>query len=153
MRCHKRDFNYLVGKVKCGPMKEFVYHEVVKVYDTDYQGIAHYASYYRFFTDSIDAFNAKLLGKDSKELVEGNKWFVVAESEAKYQKPLRIGDNIMILVSAKALSRKAIEYALLIKRDPGDETTTEGRLVLVCIDRNTFRPADMHEGMFNLLGL
>ena len=123
---------------------------VVKVYDTDYQGIAHYASYYRFFTDSIDAFNAKLLGKDSKELVEGNRWFVVAESEAKYRKPLKIGDNIMIAVSAKALSRKAIEYALLITRNPG-EITTEGRLVLVCIDRDTFRSADMYEEMFNLL--
>ncbi len=43
------------GLLSRDPMK-FLHKDKVIVYDTDYQGVVHYASYYRFVTNAANAF-------------------------------------------------------------------------------------------------
>ena len=34
--------------------EDFVFEDTVRIYDTDAQGVVHYAGYYRFFTDAAE---------------------------------------------------------------------------------------------------
>jgi len=62
---------------------EFVFEETVRIYDTDAQGIAHYASYYRFFTNTIEKYMREKVGIPYPN-VNDELWFVMVESHAVY---------------------------------------------------------------------
>ncbi|TRM74408.1 acyl-CoA thioesterase, partial [Sulfolobus sp. E5] len=76
---------------------EYVFQEVVRIYDTDAQGIAHYAAYYRFFTNTIEKFMHDKVGIPYP-IVNDELWFVIIESQAIYHKPVKLGDNLTILL-------------------------------------------------------
>ncbi|MGC9144757.1 MAG: acyl-CoA thioesterase [Nitrososphaeria archaeon] len=124
-----------------------IYQTSVKVYDTDFQGIAHYASYYRFYTDAITYFSEKVFGDTLESLSYRGIWFVVVESFSKYHRPAKIGDTITVEVTAELLSLKAIKYSFRIFRDK--DFLTEGYLVMVCVDprvwKSTEIPGDLVE--------
>ena len=42
--------------------RQFTFKESVRIYDTDAQGIVHYAGYYRFFTDALEQFVKERIG-------------------------------------------------------------------------------------------
>lgn len=117
------------------------YNTSVKVYDTDFQQVAHYASYYRFYTDAITYFSKQVFGDSLETLAFRGTWFVVAESYSRYHRPLRLGDEISVKVSAELLGDKAIKYGFEIMK--GGQLTTEGHLVMVCIDPSTWRATSM----------
>lgn len=108
---------------------EHVHKDKVMVYDTDYQGIAHYASYYRFVTNALSDFREARL---NKLLSDSNLWFVIVESHAKYMKPLKAGDSITVKIKPELLGEKAVKFAFAIYK--GKTLTTEGYLVQVAID-------------------
>ncbi len=113
------------------------YNTSVKVYDTDFQQVAHYASYYRFYTDAITYFSRQVFGDSLETLAFRGTWFVVVESGSKYHRPLRLGDEISVNVSAELLSDRAIRYSFKILKE--GQLTTEGYLTMVCIDPSTWR--------------
>ncbi|MEM0149590.1 MAG: thioesterase family protein [Candidatus Micrarchaeaceae archaeon] len=118
---------------------EFSHMDKVMVYDSDYQGIAHYASYYRFITNAIEAFKEKRMDKLEKKF--SNIWFVVAESKAVYLKPLRVGDRITVKLSPEIATPKALKFNFRIFK--GSILATEGYLLDVCIDRKKWKPVDI----------
>ena len=84
---------------------EFENKDVVMVYDTDYQGVAHYASYYRFVTNALYALVKRNLGNI---LDKYNIWFVIVESHASYKRPLKVGDEITVKIKTKLLDKNEI---------------------------------------------
>lgn len=125
---------------------EFVYRETVMIYDTDAQGIAHYASYYRFFTNAIERFMTDKTGVNYP-IVNDELWFVIVESHAVYKRPLKLGDEIIITVSPKVLSKKIIRFDISIIR--GGEKTTEGYVIQASINPKTWKAVELSEELIN----
>ncbi|EZQ10612.1 MULTISPECIES: thioesterase family protein [Acidianus] len=119
---------------------EFVFEETVRIYDTDTQGIAHYASYYRFFTNAIENYMKEKVGI-SYPIVNDNLWFVMVESQAIYKRPLRLGDQITVLLSPKALSKKVVRFDITIIK--GGEKATEGYVVQASIDPKNWKAIEI----------
>ena len=119
---------------------EFVFEETVRIYDTDAQGIAHYASYYRFFTNTIEKYMREKAGIPYP-IVNDELWFVMVESHAVYKKPVKLGDALSILLSPKALSKKAIRFDFKILRK--GELTTEGYVVQVAINPKIWKSVEI----------
>lgn len=119
---------------------EYVFQEVVRIYDTDAQGIAHYAAYYRFFTNTIEKFMHDKVGIPYP-IVNDELWFVIIESQAIYHKPVKLGDNLTILLSPKIVSNKVIKFELKIYRN--GELTTEGYLTQVAINPKIWKSTEV----------
>ncbi len=126
------------------PNKDFVWEERVRIYDTDAQGIVHYAGYYRFFTDAFEQFARSKFGLNWP-LVNNRVWFVVVESHAKYHRPLRLGDRIRTHVNATRVGKKALEFNFRIYK--GAELSCEGKIVQVAIDNKTWKSIALPRNM------
>ncbi|WP_236751100.1 thioesterase family protein [Acidianus sp. HS-5] len=125
---------------------EFVFEETVRIYDTDIQGIAHYASYYRFFTNAIEKYMKDKVGINYP-IVNDSLWFVIVESHAVYKRPIRLGDRISVVLSPKALSKKIVRFDMAIFRD--GEKTTEGYITQASINPKTWKAIELPVELLN----
>ena len=128
------------GKDAFMQTKEFYWKERVHIYDTDSQGIVHYAGYYRFFTDASEQYAKSRFGLNWP-LVNDKVWFVVVDSYARYRMPLRLGDEIRTYVNAATAGSKAIEFAFKIYRNT--DMVCEGRIVQVAIDKKAWKAVSL----------
>ncbi|WP_338603750.1 thioesterase family protein [Sulfolobus tengchongensis] len=127
---------------------EYVFEDVVRIYDTDAQGIAHYAAYYRFFTNTIEKFVKEKTGIPYP-IVDEDLWFVIAESHAVYHKPVKLGDKLTVLLSPKVLSSKTVRFDFKILKD--GELTTEGYVIQVAINPKVWKSVEMPKDLINKL--
>ncbi len=122
----------------------YTYEDQVMAYDTDYQGVAHYSSYYRLVTNAISSFAEKKLKRVLSK--HKNLWFVIVESHANYMKPLHMGDRIKIKIKPQAQEKKVI-VNFEIHKDK--EITTKGYLVQMLIDREKWKSVSIPEDIRN----
>ncbi len=127
----------------------FTNKDVVMIYDTDYQGVAHYSSYYRFVTNALFAMKEKLF-KDLDAKYK-NLWFVIAESKAEYKKPLKFGDKIDVVIEPQLLGKKSVRYNFSIYR--GKELTTNGYITQVSIDKRTWKSLEIPGPLAKKIGM
>ena len=128
----------------------YVFEDVVRIYDTDAQGIAHYAAYYRFFTNTIEKFFMEKTGIPYP-LVNDNLWFVIVESHAIYHKPVKLGDKLTVFLSPKILSNKTVKFEFKILRN--GELTTEGYIVQVAINPKIWKATEIPKEIIDKLTL
>lgn len=126
-----------------GASVEFLYKEKVRLYDTDAQGIVHFASYYRFFTDALDEYRSKVFPGFS--LLKGKVSFVTVESYAKYIKPAKIGDMLTVKVKPSLLSDKAVKFEMKIYK--GKELLCKGYMTQVAIDTKMWKAVPIPDNM------
>ncbi|MGC9129432.1 MAG: acyl-CoA thioesterase [Candidatus Micrarchaeia archaeon] len=122
---------------------EFLFKEKVRLYDTDAQGIVHFASYYRFFTDALDEFRSKLFPNFS--LLEGKVSFVTVESHAEYIKPAKLGDVLSVKVKPSLLSDKAVKFEMEVYK--GKVLLCKGYMTQVAIDTKVWKAVPIPEEM------
>ena len=125
----------------------FSFKESVKIYDTDAQGVVHYAGYYRFFTDAMQEFiNSKGY---NFPIIDENRWMVVLESNAKYINSARMGDTLTIFLKVSLISKKILRFDFDITRN--EEQICQGYILHICIDKNSWKstelPQDFIEGL------
>jgi acyl-CoA thioester hydrolase len=120
--------------------KEIVFTDRVRIYDTDAQGIVHYAGYYRFFTDAAESFMRDTLGV-SYPLLDAKTWFVVVESEAKYYKSAKLGDTLSVMLDPKLLSPKVLRFDFKIFVN--GTLSCGGHITQVAIDKQHWRSTQM----------
>ncbi|MEM3841614.1 MAG: thioesterase family protein [Candidatus Micrarchaeaceae archaeon] len=124
----------------------YVFEDNVRIYDTDAQGIVHYAGYYRFFTDAAENFMRETLGT-SYPMIDSDTWFVVVESKAQYRKSAKLGDLLSVVLKPEILSSKALKFEFEILR--GGERICDGYITQVSIDKNKWKAVDIPQ---NILG-
>jgi|OSPMetMinimDraft_2_1075162.scaffolds.fasta_scaffold00252_5 acyl-CoA thioester hydrolase len=118
--------------------KEYIFKDIVRIYDTDAQGIVHYAGYYRFFTDATESFARERLGI-SYPMLNDEVWFVVVESNAKYRRPAKLGEVLSVHLAPEVLSEKAIKFNFRIFGDSQDSILCEGYITQVAINRKIWK--------------
>lgn len=125
---------------------DYVFEDTVRIYDTDAQGVVHYAGYYRFFTDAAENFMRETLGI-SYPLLDENTWFVVVESKAQYKKSAKLGDRLSIVLKPQKLSRKALRFDFQIIRD--GELICDGYITQVSISKKEWKAVDLPKSLLD----
>lgn len=119
---------------------EFVFEDTVRIYDTDAQGIVHYAGYYRFFTNATEKFMIEKVGIPYP-IVSDELWFVIAESHATYHKPARLGDKLTVTLTPKTISPKVLRFEFRITTK--GELLVEGYIVQVAINPKIWKSREI----------
>ena len=124
---------------------DYSFKEDVKIYDTDAQGIVHYAGYYRFFTDAMQEF-IKSKGY-SFPLIDENRWMVVLESNAKYVNSARMGDTLNTSLKVSLISKKILRFDFDITRN--EEQICQGYILHICIDKNSWKSVELPQAFID----
>ncbi len=116
-----------------------VYYE-----DTDAGGIVYYANYLRFMERARTEW-LRHLGVQQEALRNDGVLFVVTEANARYKKPARLDDELMVSVSVERLSRTRLVFKQQVLRccagvssqkgslDQHEELLVEGRVSVACM--------------------
>ena len=113
----------------------------VRVYyeDTDAAGVVYYANYLRF----MERARTEWLGSIGFDLPtlerEQRIVFVVHRVDIEYRRPARLLDNLDVTLTLLSAGRATMVALQSVCR--GDETLTEARVSLACVDPKTWRPA------------
>src|ERR1041384_35639 len=98
-------------------MSTFTAIRRVEFSDTDMAGIMHFANYFRFMESTEHAFFRSLGMSIMGGEVDGVKigWPRV-HAECDYLAPLYFEDEVKIELSLRAINRRTIEYAFVMRR-------------------------------------
>jgi acyl-CoA thioester hydrolase len=115
----------------------------VRVYyeDTDAQGVVYYANYFRFMerarTEWLEA-----MGVDHITLMnEENRILVVSEAHAKFLRPAKLGDRLIVTATLSRLGRATFEIEQNIYRNSvDDELLIQGGVTAAYLAADTMKP-------------
>ncbi len=123
----------------------------VRVYyeDTDAQGVVYYANYFRFMERARTEW-LRSLGVDMARLQdEERRIFVVAEVNAKFHAPARLGDDLVVTARLADLARAAFDIEQRIYRnDTHGELLISGIVKAAYLDADSMRPKRVPPSLF-----
>lgn len=111
----------------------YIYETTIKMRDVDAAGVLFFARYLALAHDAFEAFS-EVLGIGTARLMrEGRYLLPVVKAEARYKRPLEVGEAVRIEVRVYAVNRRlaALRYDIL-----------GGDGVLACTVRLTYAALD-----------
>ena len=123
----------------------------VRVYyeDTDAQGVVYYANYFCFMerarTEWLEA-----MGIDHISLMnEDNRILVISEANAKFLRPARLGDSLIVTARLRQLGRASFEIEQNIYREnlEGD-LLVQGGVTAAYLEADTMKPKRIPKEFF-----
>ena len=124
------------------------HHFALTVYfeDTDTAGIVYYANYLKFM-ERARSDMLRAVGVDQKAAIDrGEGVYAVAEVNLRYQRPARLGDDLLILSTVQQVRAASVLIHQRVMR--GAEQLTDGRVTaafLTLDGRPTRQPAEWVE--------
>ena len=121
---------------KCFSFPIRVYYE-----DTDAGGVVYHANYLNFFERTRTEW-LRDLGYEQDDLRLKEKIiFVVRNIEIAYLKPALFNDQLIATVKMIKIGRSSIAVEQQILRQyAGNEVLSTGKVLVVCVDADTFKP-------------
>jgi acyl-CoA thioester hydrolase len=112
----------------------------VRVYfeDTDSGGVVYHANYLKFMERARTEW-LRNLGLDQLKLKQEDKlMFVVRKIDIQYKIPARFNDELLI----QTVCVKTTDYSIILKQNilRDRQIITEGKVEIVCINSDLFRP-------------
>ena len=107
--------------------------------DTDSGGVVYHANYLKFMERARTEW-LRTLGLDQIKLKQEDKlMFVVRKIDIQYKIPARFNDELLIQTDCV----KTTNYSIILKQDILKEKRiiTEGKVEIVCINSDLFKPA------------
>jgi acyl-CoA thioester hydrolase len=117
--------------------------------DTDALGIVHFTNYFRYFERAETEFLRKA-GLDYNEIFKRGFAIPRVEAKCKYYKPLKFGDLVKVQLKIGEIGEKHFKYEFQIFNN-NKELVAEGYVVVVCIDRNSFKSTKLPESFIEKL--
>mgnify|MGYP000571883437 CR=1 FL=1 len=122
-------------------MKRIIFEWSARVYfeDTDSGGVVYHANYLKFMERARTEW-LRDLGLNQIQLKQENKvMFVVRKIDIQYKIPARFNDELLIQTDCV----KTTNYSIILKQDILKEKRiiTEGKVEIVCINSDLFKPA------------
>lgn len=113
----------------------------IRIYyeDTDAGGVVYYANYLKFMERARTEWLRAIGFDQSRMLDQLGLGFVVTEARARYRRPARLDDELMVGVAVESARGARIQFRQDIHRVDG-ELLCRGRVDIACLDLNTFRP-------------
>jgi acyl-CoA thioester hydrolase len=121
-------------------MKEIIFEWNVRVYfeDTDSGGVVYHANYLKFMERARTEW-LRSLGLNQIKLKQEDKvMFVVRKIDIQYKIPARFNDELLIQTDCV----KTTDYSIILKQNilRSKQIITEGKVEIVCINSDLFRP-------------
>jgi len=121
-------------------MKEIIFEWNVRVYfeDTDSGGVVYHANYLKFMERARTEW-LRSLGLNQIKLKQEDKvMFVVRKIDIQYKIPARFNDELVIQTDCV----KTTDYSIILKQNilRSKQIITEGKVEIVCINSDLFRP-------------
>ena len=122
-------------------MKRVIFEWNARVYfeDTDSGGVVYHANYLKFMERARTEW-LRSLGLNQIKLKQEDKViFVVRKIDIQYKIPARFNDELLIQTDCV----KTTNYSIILKQDILKEKRiiTEGKVEIVCINSDLFKPA------------
>ena len=81
--------------------------------------------------------------------IDENKWMVVLESNAKYIKSARMGDDLNTLLKVSLISKKILRFDFDIMRN--NDHICQGHILHICIDKNSWKSTELPQAFIDSL--
>ena len=115
----------------------------VRVVDVNYGGHVANSAVLNFFQDARIAY-LKNLGSYSELDIGSQCGIILPEAHVRYKAEMFLGDNLVIGVRIKNISRSSFTMEYRIERD--GEVMAEGETALVCFDYQKRKPRRLDVG-------
>jgi len=117
----------------------------VRVYyeDTDVGGVVYYANYLKFMERARTEW-LRALGFEQDQLMrDPGVLFAVRRVEIDYLKPALFNDQLTVVARVAGRGRASLEFEQEIRREPGGELLSRGRIKLACLTARGLRPSPL----------
>ena len=123
----------------------------IRVYyeDTDAQGVVFYANYFNFMERARTEW-IRSLGMEQDDLLENDRrMFVVVDLKARFIKPARFNDELLVTarLNDRSRARFVIDQAIY-RKDAPDDPLCESTVTAACLDADSLRPVRLPERLF-----
>jgi 4-hydroxybenzoyl-CoA thioesterase len=118
-----------------------VYYE-----DTDAGGIVYYVNYLKFM-ERARTERLRDLGFAQSALAGENLLFVVHSSEARYHKPARLDDELLVSAEVTELNRVSLRFRQQVRRATDDVLLCEGQFLVACVRADSLKPRAIPEAL------
>jgi acyl-CoA thioester hydrolase len=121
-------------------MKRVIFEWGVRVYfeDTDSGGVVYHANYLKFMERARTEWIRNFGLNQTKLKQEDKVMFVVRKIDIQYKIPARFNDELIVQTNCI----RATNYSLMLKQNilRDKEIITEGKVEIVCISADFFKP-------------
>jgi len=121
-------------------MKRVIFEWDVRVYfeDTDSGGVVYHANYLKFMERARTEWIRNFGLNQTKLKKEDKVMFVVRKIDIQYKIPARFNDELIVQTNCI----RTTNYSLMLKQNilRGKEIITEGKVEIVCISADFFKP-------------
>ncbi|WP_426117801.1 tol-pal system-associated acyl-CoA thioesterase [Pseudomonas sp. DSP3-2-2] len=118
-----------------------VYYE-----DTDAGGIVYYVNYLKFM-ERARTERLRELGFAQSALAGENLLFVVHSSEARYHKPARLDDELLVSAEVIELNRASLRFKQQVRRAADGVLLCEGQFLVACVRADSLKPRAIPEAL------
>ena len=122
-------------------MERVIFEWNVRVYfeDTDSGGVVYHANYLKFMERARTEWLRNLGLNQAKLKEEDNLMFIVRKIDIQYKIPARFNDELFIQTECI----KTTDFSIMLKQNilKDKKIMTEGKVEIVCISSNFFKPA------------
>jgi len=118
-----------------------VYYE-----DTDAGGIVYYVNYLKFM-ERARTERLRELGFAQSALAGENLLFVVHSSEARYHKPARLDDELLVSAEVIELNRASLRFKQRVRRAADATLLCEGQFLVACVRADSLKPRAIPEAL------
>ena len=116
-------------------MEKVILKRKEHLYETDTQGIVHFANYPKYFEEARELLSEKVNFSYRKLLEEENIAVVIIKLSVDYKRPLFYEDIIEIEVGVKELKRTYFSFVYKVYKE--NQLMVSGYTKHCCIDLNT----------------
>ena len=118
-----------------------VYYE-----DPDAGGIVYYVNYLKFM-ERARTERLRELGFAQSALAGENLLFVVHSSEARYHKPARLDDELLVSAEVIELNRASLRFKQQVRRAADATLLCEGQFLVACVRADSLKPRAIPEAL------
>lgn len=124
----------------------FEHRHTVRFHEIDRAGIVYFARVFEYCHVAYEEMATQALGTSLEEFFATSPWAMpLAHAEADYQRPLRLGDRVVVQLRVARVGRRSVTYAYRLV-DENDELRATAKLVHVFVNMADFQSMDAPAG-------
>lgn len=113
----------------------YTYKTVVKLHDTDAAGLIFFSNQFKMVHEAYETL-LESIGLGFATLIRKKDYFLpIVHAEADYQRPLFVGDRLVISVAVEHIGKTSFTFTYTLKRD--SELVGTAKTVHVTVDKKT----------------
>jgi acyl-CoA thioester hydrolase len=131
-------------------MKKGIIEVRVRYAETDQMGVVYHSNYLNYLELGRVEW-LRSLGSSYSELEKKGVLLPVVHAELNYRFPARYDELIRVETEISSIGKSSIEFRSQLYNE-SDALVLEGKIKLVCLNSDTFKPISIPADLRNLMG-